>query len=77
MKRITACLLLVALSPSVWAIDTADEQRLAGIQEGWAYIQYEVPTEQRTAAFEKLATQTTAFTQERHPWPKPGFGPVL
>lgn len=65
MKRITACLLLVALSPSVWAIDTADEQRLAGIQEGWAYIQYEVPTEQRTAAFEKLATQTTAFTQER------------
>lgn len=65
MKRITACLLLVALSPSVWAIDTADEKRLAGIQEGWAYIQYEVPTEQRTAAFEKLATQTTAFTQER------------
>ena len=65
MKRITACLLSVALSPSVWAIDTADEQRLAGIQEGWAYIQYEVPTEQRTAAFEKLATQTTAFTQER------------
>lgn len=65
MKRITACLLLVALSPSVWAIDTADEQRLAGIQESWAYIQYEVPTEQRTAAFEKLATQTTAFTQER------------
>lgn len=65
MKRITACLLLVALSPSVWAIDAADEQRLAGIQEGWAYIQYEVPTEQRTAAFEKLATQTTAFTQER------------
>ena len=65
MKNLTACLLLLTLSPSVWAMDNGDQQRLAGIQKSWAHVQYEVPTEQRTAAFEQLAAQTTAFTQER------------
>jgi tetratricopeptide (TPR) repeat protein len=65
MKKIAACLLLGALSQCVWALDTADQQRLADIQQNWAHIQYEVPEVQRSAAFEKLATQASAFTQER------------
>src|SRR3990167_518304 len=65
MKKLTFCLLLGALSQSVWALDAADQQRLAGIQQSWAHIQYELPAEQRTAAFEKLATQASAFTRER------------
>lgn len=65
MKRIIACLLFAALSHSVWALDTADQQRLVAIQQKWAHIQYEVAENQRSAAFEKLATQATAFTQER------------
>ncbi|NUU38005.1 tetratricopeptide repeat protein [Pseudomonas sp. C2B4] len=65
MKKFAACLLLGALSQGVWALDAADQQRLTGIQQSWAHIQYELPADQRTAAFEKLATQTTSFTQER------------
>jgi len=65
MKRIAACLLLGALSQSVWALDSADQQRLSGIQQSWAHIQYELPEGQRTAAFEKLASQASTFTQER------------
>ncbi|MDQ0124071.1 tetratricopeptide (TPR) repeat protein [Pseudomonas lini] len=65
MKKLTVCLLLGALSQSVWALDAADQQRLAGIQQSWAHIQYELPAEQRTVAFEKLATQASAFTRER------------
>lgn len=65
MKKFAACLLLGALSQSVWALDAADQQRLTGIQQSWAHIQYELPADQRTAAFEKLAAQTTSFTQQR------------
>ncbi|WP_095128451.1 tetratricopeptide repeat protein [Pseudomonas sp. Irchel s3h14] len=65
MKNIIACLLFGALSQSVWALDTADQQRLNGIQQSWAHIQYELPEGQRTAAFEKLAAQASSFTQER------------
>jgi len=65
MNKFAACLLLGVLSPSVWALDAADQQRLTGIQQSWAHIQYELPEGQRTAAFEKLATQAAAFTQER------------
>ncbi len=65
MKKIIACLLLGALSQSAWALDPADQQRLKGIQQSWAHIQYEVPEAQRTAAFEKLAAQTSAFAQDR------------
>jgi tetratricopeptide (TPR) repeat protein len=65
MKKIVSCLLLAALSQSVWALDAADQQRLNGIQQNWAHIQYELPAEQRTAAFEKLAAQASAFTRER------------
>ena len=65
MKKFTVCLLFTALSQSVWALDTADQQRLTGIQQSWAHIQYELPADQRTAAFEKLATQAAAFTRER------------
>jgi tetratricopeptide (TPR) repeat protein len=65
MNKFTLCLLLGALSQSVWALDAADQQRLNGIQQSWAHIQYELPAEQRTAAFEKLAVQAAVFTQER------------
>ena len=65
MKKIIACLLLGALSQSVWALDAADQQRLNGIQQSWAHIQYELPEGQRTAAFEKLAAQAASFKQER------------
>ncbi|POF43832.1 hypothetical protein B0D71_03275 [Pseudomonas laurylsulfativorans] len=65
MKKIIACLLLGALSQSVWALDAADQQRLNGIQQSWAHIQYELPEAQRTAAFEKLAAQASSFKQER------------
>ena len=65
MKKFIACLLLGVLSQSVWALDPTDQQRLNGIQQSWAHIQYEVPEAQRTAAFEKLAAQASAFTQER------------
>ena len=53
------------MSHNVWALDAADQQRLANIQQSWAHIQYELPADQRTAAFEQLATQADAFTQER------------
>lgn len=65
MKKIVTCLLFGVLSQSVWALDAADQQRLNGIQQSWAHIQYELPADQRTVAFEKLATQASAFTQER------------
>ena len=65
MKKIIACLLSGVLSQSVWALDAADQQRLNGIQQSWAHIQYELPEGQRTAAFEKLAAQASSFTQER------------
>ena len=65
MKKFIACLLLGVLSQSVWALDPTDQQRLNSIQQSWAHIQYEVPEAQRTAAFEKLAAQASAFTQER------------
>jgi hypothetical protein len=65
MRKIIACLLLGAMSQSVWALDPADQQRLNGIQQSWAHIQYELPEGQRTAAFEKLAAQAASFKQER------------
>ncbi|MHC8350523.1 tetratricopeptide repeat protein [Pseudomonas sp. RT4P38] len=65
MKKLFACLLMGALSQSVWALDAADQQRLNGIQQRWAHIQYELPDEQRTAAFEKLAGLASTFSRER------------
>ncbi|MGJ7518029.1 tetratricopeptide repeat protein [Pseudomonas baetica] len=65
MKTFAAYLLLGTLSQGAWALDAADQQRLMGIQQSWAHIQYELPAEQRTAAFEKLADQAARFTQER------------
>lgn len=65
MKKILTCLLLAVLSQSVWALEAADQQRLNVIQQNWAHIQYELPAEQRSAAFEKLAAQASAFTRER------------
>jgi hypothetical protein len=52
MKKLSACLLLAALSQSVWALEPADQKRLEGIQQSWAHIQYEVAEKQRAAAFE-------------------------
>ncbi|QQZ39450.1 tetratricopeptide repeat protein [Pseudomonas sp. SK3(2021)] len=65
MKKLIICLLLGALGQNVWALEPGDQQRLNGIQQRWAQIQYEVPEGQRSAAFEQLASQASAFTQER------------
>jgi len=63
MKKLSTCLLFAALSQSVWALEPADQQRLTGIQQNWAHIQYEVAEKQRAAAFEQLASSV--------PWAKP------
>ncbi|WP_236189033.1 tetratricopeptide repeat protein [Pseudomonas pharyngis] len=65
MKKLLACVLLGALSQSVWALEAADQQRLNSIQQSWAHIQYETPEKQRAAAFEQLAVQATHFATER------------
>ncbi|MGV8918136.1 MAG: tetratricopeptide repeat protein [Pseudomonas sp.] len=64
MKRHLFTLLCVLSSP-LWALDAPDQQRLNSIQQEWAHIQYQLPAEQRVDAFEKLAAQSSAFTQER------------
>lgn len=70
MKKIAAYLLLGVLSQGAWALDNADLQRLSGIQQSWAHIQYELPADQRADAFEQLAAQATAFTRERQSVPE-------
>lgn len=65
MKKIFACMLIATLSPSVWALEAADQQRLSSIQHSWAHIQYEVAEKQRAAAFERLSGETQAFTSQR------------
>ena len=57
--------MIASLSPSVWALEAADQQRLSGIQHSWAHIQYEVAEKQRAAAFEQLSSETQAFTVQR------------
>ena len=64
MKR-TLLALLAMLSLPVWALDAPDQQRLSSIQQEWAHIQYQLPEAQRVNAFEKLAAQSSAFTQQR------------
>ncbi|UVM58503.1 tetratricopeptide repeat protein [Pseudomonas sp. B21-012] len=65
MKKTVACLLLGMLSQGVWALDNADQQRLNDIQQSWAHTQYELPEQQRVAAFAQLAAQTSSFTRDR------------
>ncbi len=65
MKKLSTCLLFAALSQSVWALEPADQQRLTGIQQNWAHIQYEVAEKQRAAAFEQLASEANAFATQR------------
>lgn len=60
---LTALLSLIAL-PS-WALDSPDQQRVTAIQQEWARIQYQLPESQRAPAFEKLALQSSEFTQQR------------
>ncbi|MEB0040021.1 MULTISPECIES: hypothetical protein [unclassified Pseudomonas] len=64
MKRI-ALALLGMFSLPLWAMDATDQQRLVAIQQDWARIQYELPQEQRVAAFEALSTQALAFVEDR------------
>jgi len=64
-KTLAAYLLLSVLSSNTWALDNADQQRLDEIQQSWARIQYQLPDEQRTAAFAALAGQASAFAKER------------
>lgn len=65
MKKLCIYLLFGILSSPAWALESADQERLTAIQQSWAHIQYELPAEQRAAAFEKLAAQASAFTQSR------------
>ncbi|MCY1283245.1 Tetratricopeptide repeat protein [compost metagenome] len=62
-KLICAFGLLLILSIPAWALDAADSQRLAAIQQRWAEIQYQTPEQQRAAEFEKLTAQSAAFTR--------------
>ena len=64
MKK-TLLALLALLSVPAWALDAPDQQRLSSIQQEWAHIQYQLPEDQRTAAFEKLASESSAFTLQR------------
>ena len=57
--------LLCLISLPLWALDAPDQQRLTAIQQEWARVQYQLPEDQRVAAFEKLAVQSTSFTQDR------------
>jgi tetratricopeptide (TPR) repeat protein len=59
------CTLLCLISSPLWALDAPDQSRLLLIQQQWAEIQYRMPENQRTAAFEQLAAQTDAFTRAR------------
>lgn len=65
MKKIFVCFLIGAFSQITWALDSADQQRLSALQQSWAHIQYEMPEKQREQAFEQLAAQASAFSQER------------
>ena len=65
MKKLCIYLLFGVLSSPAWALESADQERLTAIQQSWGHIQYELPAEQRAAAFEKLAAQASAFTQSR------------
>ncbi|MFY1662953.1 tetratricopeptide repeat protein [Pseudomonas sp. Pseu.R1] len=64
MKALIITLLSLFILPA-WALDAPDQQRLASIQQEWAHIQYQLPEDQRVAAFEKLASQSARFKQER------------
>ncbi|MFK3795525.1 tetratricopeptide repeat protein [Pseudomonas sp. NPDC088444] len=64
MKALIITLLSLFIVPA-WALDAPDQQRLASIQQEWAHIQYQLPEDQRVAAFEKLASQSARFKQER------------
>jgi len=64
MRTILLALLCVISLP-LWALDAPDQQRLTAIQQEWARVQYQLPEDQRVAAFEKLAVQSSAFTQDR------------
>lgn len=64
MKALLLTLLSLFIAP-VWAMDAPDQQRLSAIQQEWAHIQYQLPEDQRVAAFEKLSSQSTQFKQER------------
>lgn len=63
--KTTLLALLALLSVPAWALDAPDQQRLSAIQQEWAHIQYQLPEDQRVAAFEKLASESSAFTQQR------------
>lgn len=68
MRNIRISLLLAGLlCASAWAgPDSIDLQRLHHIQQRWAEIQYQLPSEQRSAAFSQLSNEAEDWTHE-HP----------
>lgn len=65
MKRIVLAFVGLISLPVWAALDAPDQKRLDTIQQDWRRIQYDLPKDQRVAAFEKLATQSTAFVKDR------------
>ncbi|MCF5707359.1 hypothetical protein GIV19_08655 [Pseudomonas syringae] len=65
MKRIVLAFAGLISLPVWAALDAPDQRRLDTIQQDWRRIQYSLPEEQRVAAFEKLAMQSTAFVKDR------------
>ena len=65
MKRIVLAFVGLISLPVWAALDAPDQKRLDTIQQDRRRIQYDLPKDQRVAAFEKLATQSTAFVKDR------------
>ncbi|GGY70635.1 tetratricopeptide repeat protein [Marinobacter zhanjiangensis] len=61
MKWVTVLLVSLLALP---AVAGSLETDLAVIQQRWAEIQYRLPADDREKAFEKLAEQTEAFTEQ-------------
>ena len=55
---------MLAVVPLSWALDQAGQQQLDSIEQRWAHIQYQMPKDQRPAAFQKLAGETGKLTQQ-------------
>ena len=70
MKRLLIASLL-AFAPFTWALDQTGTQHLSELQQRWAQIQYQLPKDKRADAFEKLASDATAFVHQYPGTPEP------
>ena len=70
MKRLLIASLL-AFAPFTWALDQTGTQHLSELQQRWAQIPYQLPKDKRADAFEKLASDATAFVHQYPGTPEP------